>query len=285
MKRILVGVDGSSSSCQALGWAAYVAERAGLELTATRVFVPTQAELPPDEYDALHEEQLRELDEWCVALRTGDSHTRTLLVDGEPADALLFTASEEGADMVVVGGRGTGGFLHLHPGSVAHRLAHHSTIPLAVVPANGAFPTEHVVVGVDGSRASLAAADFSAEFASSLDVPVTAVYAFEPFVEWVPESDSRSWHRQAEADVRTWTAPVRQTGVELHVDVERSLHPVAVIDRAIASHPGSVAVVGSRALRSGLDARLGHVAFHVAHDTGAIAILVPAISTESKLHA
>lgn len=62
MERILVGVDGSPAADDALGWSADIAGRAGLELVAVRVFVPPQAELPPDEDARLHERQRDELD-------------------------------------------------------------------------------------------------------------------------------------------------------------------------------------------------------------------------------
>ena len=93
---------------------------------------------------------------------------------------------------LVVGGRGTSGPTHVHFGSVAQKLTQYTTVPLAIVSNGDATPLQHVVLGVDGSDASAAAAAFVAEFAGGLGVGVTAVHAFERFIESVPDSDPRS---------------------------------------------------------------------------------------------
>jgi len=53
------------------------------------------------------------------------------LVNGGAAAAVLQTA--EGADLVVVGSHGLGGFSGLLMGSVSHQVAHHATCPVVVV--------------------------------------------------------------------------------------------------------------------------------------------------------
>ncbi len=278
MRRVLVGFDGSSAAGDALAWTADLAWRARLELVVARVFVPTQAEISPDFNVELHDAQRRELDEWSARPPGQAVPTATVLLDGDPPDALLAVARDRHADLLVVGGRGAGGFSHLHLGSVAHHLAHHTTIPLAIVPRSGAAPVSHLVVGVDGSPRSLAAIDVSAELAVRLEVGVTAVYAFEPLAEWVPETDPRSWHHQAEAYVRQWAAPIEKAGVTVDIDVDRDIHPVAAIARALDAHPGSAACVGTRGLGGFTDLRLGRVPLQLVHHTGAAVILVPPAS-------
>ncbi len=275
MRRVLVGVDGSSAAQDALAWSADLVRRAGLELVVARVFVPTQAEISPDVDVELHDAQRRELDEWSAFLSGHATPTATVLLDGDPPDALLAAARDQHAELLVVGGRGAGGFSHLHLGSVAHHLVHHTTIPLAIVPTSGAAPVSHLVVGVDGSPGSLAAIELCAELAARLEVPVTAVYAVEPLAEWVPETDPRSWHHQAEADVRQWAAPIERAGVAVDVDVDRDIHPVAAIARALDAHPGSVACVGTRGVGGFSGLRLGRVPLQLVHHTGAAVILVP----------
>ena len=260
MERILVGVDGSPAALDALTWATDLARRGGFELIAARAVAPARGEGSPDR---------------DVSLPQDATPADTVLLDGDPPDALLAAAHDRHADLLVVGGRGAGGFARLHLGSVAHHLTHHTTIPLAIVPHSGAEAATHLVVGVDGSPGSLTAIDLCAEMAARLEVPVTAVYAFEPFAEWVPESDPRSWRHKAEADVREWTAAIDKAGVALDIDIDQDIHPVAAIIRALEAHPGSVAVVGTRGLGGFTGLRLGRVPLQLVHRTGAAVIVVP----------
>lgn len=273
MERILVGLDGSPAARHALDWAADLARRTEADLVAARAFVPTQAEISPEADVELHARERDELERWCLSL--SGLRASAVLLDGDPPDALLAAADAQGADLLVVGGRGAGGFLHLHIGSVAHHLAHHTTLPLAIVPRSAAAEVTHLVLGVDGSPGSLAAADVAADLASHLDVVVTAVYAFEPFAELVPETDPRSWHHHAEIDARHWAAAVEKAEVPLALDVDRDIHPVAAIARALAAHPGAVACVGARGLGGFRGLRLGRVPLQLVHHTDAAVIIVP----------
>jgi len=54
------------------------------------------------------------------------------VVEGAAAPALIEAA--EGADLLVVGSRGRGGFAGLLLGSVGQQCAHHAPCPLVIVP-------------------------------------------------------------------------------------------------------------------------------------------------------
>ena len=54
-------------------------------------------------------------------------------ISGSPAEELLKAA--EGADMLVVGARGEGGFGRLRLGSVSNQVSHHAQVPVVIVPA------------------------------------------------------------------------------------------------------------------------------------------------------
>ncbi len=52
--------------------------------------------------------------------------------NGVPAEVLLKAAA--GADMIVLGSRGAGGFARLRLGSVAYQVTHHAHCPVVIVP-------------------------------------------------------------------------------------------------------------------------------------------------------
>ncbi|GAA3309167.1 universal stress protein [Streptomyces cinereospinus] len=54
------------------------------------------------------------------------------LVEGDPSEALI--QASEGAELLVVGRRGRGGFARAMLGSVSQRCAQHATCPVVVVP-------------------------------------------------------------------------------------------------------------------------------------------------------
>ena len=54
------------------------------------------------------------------------------VLSGTPAYELLTAA--QGADMIVVGSRGTGGFAPLLMGSVSTQVSHHAHCPVVIIP-------------------------------------------------------------------------------------------------------------------------------------------------------
>lgn len=276
MEHAIVGVDGSPASLDALRWAAGVARRAGLDLTALRVWSPSQTETEPEVRDKLRAEAHSELRSWCATAQLAFTPL-TQVVEGDPAGELLVTARNWNADLVVVGPRGSGGFPRLRMGSVTHHLVHNTTVPLAIVPRPAAVSdVRHIVVGTDGSAGSAAAVRYCAEFAAALRVPVTAVLAQDPMVEWVPESDPRSWRRRAENQVRDWVAPIAAADISVEVTVDRDVHPVTALAKATQARTGAIAVVGARGGGGFAGLRLGRVPLQLVHHKDVAVIVVPA---------
>jgi len=231
VKRILVGVDGSDAAAAALGWAGRLAHVVGAEVVVATVFEPDQAEVSPDRYEELTRSAERLLDtEWSAPLSGSGAPRRSLLLTGPP-DALLEAAEHQDVDLVVVGPRGHSRFARLHIGSLAHHLAHYTTRPLAIVPAPGAAAAfDRIVVGVDGSEGSAHAVRWCTDMARATHAEIIAVYAFEPLVEWVLESDPRSWRQAAERRLEdNWVAPLRQAGVAVRTRIIDDIHPVAAL--------------------------------------------------------
>src|SRR6478672_10763783 len=94
-----------------------------------------------------------------------------------PAPALLCAAM--GAELLVVGSRGRGGFASLVLGSVSERCLTHAPCSVAVVPASAADVTHgRVVVGVDGSASSEEALAWAAREAQLREARLNVVHAW-----------------------------------------------------------------------------------------------------------
>ena len=135
---IVVGVDGSVDSKDALRWAGRQADLTGAGLLAVTTWhLPTIAygagALPfPADFDP-EQESRRALDA-AIAEVLGDQpgvKVSTLVVEGHPQLELLKAA--EAAQLLVLGSRGHGAFAGMLLGSVSQHCVAHSTCPVVVV--------------------------------------------------------------------------------------------------------------------------------------------------------
>ncbi|MEV5312447.1 universal stress protein [Streptomyces sp. NPDC052610] len=135
--RVVVGVDGSPASHAALRWADLYARNAGGVVEAIHVWDTPSARgwsgpaIDPD-FDL---EQARSVfAEELSTVFPGDrpAHVRAHLVEGDPSEALI--QASEGAELLVLGRRGRGGFARAMLGSVSQRCAQHAACPVVVVP-------------------------------------------------------------------------------------------------------------------------------------------------------
>ncbi|HYM97194.1 MAG TPA: universal stress protein [Candidatus Sulfotelmatobacter sp.] len=136
--QIVVGLDGSSGSAKALEWAIRTARRLDARILAVHVegaAIRWGITAPAETSAWLDERQRRFTQEWCAPLRSARVPFDAFFEEGPSAASVLMRiARREGADMIVVGTRGLGGFAGLLLGSVSHQLAQHSPIPLIIVP-------------------------------------------------------------------------------------------------------------------------------------------------------
>lgn len=136
---VIVGVDGSPTSIDALHFGFEFASTRGLELTAAHMWSHPVSSGPgdmvPPVYDpaATSEDEERVLAESLAgwAERFPNVAVKRIVLRGHPAGELARVA--QGAELLVVGSRGRGGFRGLLMGSVSRALVHHSPCPLAIV--------------------------------------------------------------------------------------------------------------------------------------------------------
>ncbi|MGW0818486.1 universal stress protein [Streptomyces viridiviolaceus] len=138
--RIVVGVDGSDSSKQALRWAVRQAELTRGVVEAVTAWDYPQFHgalgwLPPSSSDeAAVEGRAREELTTAVEETVGSQppvEVRAEVRYGTPASVLLNAS--RGASLLVVGSRGLGGFAGLLLGSVAQHCVQHAACPVVVV--------------------------------------------------------------------------------------------------------------------------------------------------------
>ncbi|RCW47133.1 nucleotide-binding universal stress UspA family protein [Halopolyspora algeriensis] len=137
---VAVGVDNSASSMRALTFAAQEAVRRGTVLHIIRAWSMRTTPLPKDWPTGTvpSVEQYEELvcadTEQLVTGRLGTDpgcEIRIHAVHSPPPQALL--SASRGADLLVVGHRGRGGFSGLMLGAVAEQCVRHAACPVTVV--------------------------------------------------------------------------------------------------------------------------------------------------------
>lgn len=185
---IVVGVDGSPASRVAVDWAARDASLRGVPLKLVQVLNPPvvmvfpEVPMPPGYLEWQQSEGQALLDAAkATALEAApDLEVTTEMVSG-PSIPTLVEQSRD-AEMLVVGCRGRGAIARRLLGSVSSGLIHHAFGPVAVI--HDEDPTiphpakAPVVVGVDGSPASVDALEIAFEEASLRGVDLLAVHAW-----------------------------------------------------------------------------------------------------------
>jgi nucleotide-binding universal stress UspA family protein len=91
----------------------------------------TRAEIEPGSY-SFREEAREATERVAEVLREISPQVDTIIRSGSPADEIVRTADEVGADLVVVGGRGKGAVGAILMGSVAYRVMNHAPCPVLV---------------------------------------------------------------------------------------------------------------------------------------------------------
>jgi nucleotide-binding universal stress UspA family protein len=133
--RIVVGVDGSPAAALALRWALAQAVLTGAAVEAINAWQVPQVpggrvSMMGGDFSAISKEILRNAVE-AVGASPESVIERT--VQGHPAQVLVDAS--DGAELLVVGNRGHGGFTGLLLGSVSGQVLAHARCPTVVVRA------------------------------------------------------------------------------------------------------------------------------------------------------
>lgn len=185
---VVVAVDGSEASNNAVRWAANTANKRGvpLRLAASYTmpqFLYAEGMVPPQElFDELQTETM----ETVEAARTiaheaaPDIKIGYTIAEGSPIDMLLEMSTD--VTMIVMGSRGLGGLSGMVMGSVSAAVVSHAKCPVVVVREDNQVTDTNkygpVVVGVDGSEVSQRATEFAFEEAQARGAKLVAIHTW-----------------------------------------------------------------------------------------------------------
>lgn len=137
--RIVVGVDGSPAAARALRFALEEARRRDAQVDAVLAYQQPMSYagfegvvIPPVPHEQVEKGARSELED-AVGSVPDDVRVELIVAEGPSAAVLLDTA--RGADLLVVGSRGRGGFMGLLLGSTSQQVISHAPCPVVVVPA------------------------------------------------------------------------------------------------------------------------------------------------------
>jgi nucleotide-binding universal stress UspA family protein len=222
---VVVGVDGSASALRAVQWAAREARRRSTPLQV----IGATGRFGEFGFGVTMLGSGGEAVTAAAGTAAGAApgiEVSERVVDGLPVPVLA--AASCGAELVVLGDRGLGGFTALAVGSVAIRLAAQANCPVVVVRGKGTVDAGPVVVGIDGSPVSEAALAFAFEAADEREVPLVAVHTWADGALVPPVAPLLDWDA-VEADERLLLGERLAGWREKHPDV--AVRRVVVRDR------------------------------------------------------
>jgi ubiquinone biosynthesis protein len=135
MDRIVVATDRSDTAERAVEWAADLARRFGSELVLVQVLAP-DGQAPGSDTADRAIEATEELSRRALAL-TGANARGRVVIDPEPADAVVAVAVDERADVIVVGNFGMSGRKKFLLSNIPNRITH--IAPCTVITVNTAL--------------------------------------------------------------------------------------------------------------------------------------------------
>jgi nucleotide-binding universal stress UspA family protein len=293
--RIVVGVDGSQVSLQALHWAAAEAARRGTGLDVVHAWglphslLLTDLFKDPTRFEAPGRHLLHRAVESLAPREDVPFDVRPILVQ-EQASAALLRASQT-AELLVVGSRGRGGFTGLLLGSVSQHCVRHASCPAVVIPPAWVGDVHGpVVVGVDGSDQSYGALHWAIAEAAlrQADLHVVNAYDYVQVVMptgLVPGVDRETLEEASRTLLREMVEPAICAADHRLKNIALIPSPTgasrALLDAAVGAE---LLVVGSRGRGGMRGVMLGSVSQQCAHHTPCPIVVVRLDRDEEHQH-
>ncbi|MDT6982271.1 universal stress protein [Streptomyces lusitanus] len=284
---ITAGIDGSEESLAALAWAAREAVRRDLPLRVVHAWRFQTHDALDTGDRAAQERWVREAAEEAVRAvreRHGGLDVTTDVPEGDAVETL--TAAAAGAEMLVLGSRGHGRLMGFLVGSVGQQVIVDAERPVVFVRAGDKASDEvaghEIVVGQEGDpEDSAAALGFAFETAARRGATVRAVRAWTlpPVFAYSPSSlqlldEAGGLEPFERKNLAEALAPWRERFPDVHVVEHVEMGSAGQVLLSV-SGTAQLMVVGRRARRSAVGARIGSVAHGVLHHADCPVAVVP----------
>ncbi|MFD9392098.1 universal stress protein [Streptomyces sp. NPDC060000] len=284
---ITAGVDGTDESLAGLAWAAREAVRRDLELRVVHAW-RFQPDAAADVADRETQERwVRDSVRQAVATVTERHPGLTVTTDvreGRPVDTLVAAAAD--AELLVLGSRGHGPVVGFLLGSVGQQVIAEAARPVVLVRAGDQPSSEvachEIVVGQQGEpEDSAPALRFAFETAAARGAGVRAVRAWTlpPVFAYSPGSlklldDAGGLEPYEKKALAEALAPWRERFPDVPVVEHVEMGSAGQVLLSVSGR-AQLMVVGRRAHRTAVGARIGSVAYGVLHHADCPVAVVP----------
>jgi nucleotide-binding universal stress UspA family protein len=290
--KVLLAVDGSTSSDRAASLVANLAWPMGSTIEVVTVYPGTTAmfdmpgvvlaaDVVQEAEDAMEAEAKRIVAKVARQFAASDLTVQTQVLRGRAATALQDRASEFKADLIVVGNRGRGPFESAVMGSVSAQVVDHSRVPVLVARRDH---IARILLGEDGSESAAAAADTVRRWSALHGSPIRVLSVADVDPQWNPwlrgaemraaqAAKTASLHEHQEALARSTAAALEKAGLVAEGVVEDG-NPAHRLVEAAVNWDADLIVVGTHG-HGGLGPIVGSVARAVLYHAPCSILVVP----------
>jgi nucleotide-binding universal stress UspA family protein len=276
-RSIVVGVDESSCSADAVEWAAHEAALRAVPLVLVHSWAwqrlsPWTAATDHtviNDFKRAGQRVVEEARNQAERLHPG-LLVSTTVTEGTPSDVLTELGTD--ATMIVLGSRHRLSFDRAVLGSVTNAMVARATCPVVVLGAPAGLPAERpsIVAGVAGTEQDSAVLAFAFDEAQRRGRPLKPVLCWHSFFEDEQLPLPKLAHLQLAESLAGWREQFPD--VEVHPSVVRA-HPAHALVAAAASQ--ELLVVGRRAQRVRFGHLMGSVSLAVLHHVTCPVAVVP----------
>jgi nucleotide-binding universal stress UspA family protein len=189
---VLVPLDGSAQSLQALPWAQALLPAGSTIrlLTAVALFDAWWGHMPGvPSTDVIRSGMVRDAEERLRAvaesLQQSGFSAIAKTADGDAAEEILAAATDLDVEMIVMSSAGRGAAGRAQFGSVADRVARHATIPVLIArereqPITAPVTVDRIIVPLDGSARAQRALPLACTLSKRLGAPIVLMTVGDP---------------------------------------------------------------------------------------------------------